>query len=366
MLSRPFGLTTIMALAFVLPTFPQSQAQETARRHFRMGFTGFPHDYSLEAVQETRSFSQKNADIIAHHIEGVFWAELLADKPFSDESLNEWNGKKEATPKGGKVYLAISPGRGDLKPGDKSLPFPKELLGKSYDDPTVIKAYLSYCRRMMEIFHPDYLAIGIEVNEIYQVGPDKWKAYAALHKHAYEELKKVHPDLPIFASFTLHGMLKETGQKREAMLTAFQEIMPYNDLVAVSFYPFIRGGTTDYEGCLRWLTDHFDGFKKPYAVVETGEPAQRLTFPKSGQVIDGTPEKQEAYFKTLLGFSQEQNVRFVISFIHRDYDALWEKIKESTPEAFMAWRDCGLIDEDGRPRPAYQVWKKYFEMPLSP
>ncbi len=77
-----------------------------------------------------REFSRQNADIIAHHIEGVPWAELLADKPFSDELMNEWKGKKEATPKGGKVYLAISPGRGDLKPGEKSLPFPKELVGR--------------------------------------------------------------------------------------------------------------------------------------------------------------------------------------------------------------------------------------------
>ena len=150
----------------------------------------------------------------------------LQDKPFSDELINDWKGKKEATPKGGKVYLAISPGRGDLKPGEKSLPFPKELVGKSYDDPVVMKAYLSYCRRMLEFFKPDYLAIGIEVNEIYQAGPDKWRAYAALHRHVYQELKKDHPDLPIFASFTLHGMLNQTGRSREAMLTAFSEIMP--------------------------------------------------------------------------------------------------------------------------------------------
>jgi hypothetical protein len=366
MLSRTFTLTTFVVLAVALPASLLSHFQELVRRHFRMGFTGFPHDYSLEAVQDARNFSQKNADIIAHHIEGVPWAELLADKPFSGELLNEWNGKKEATPTGGKVYLAISPGRGTLKEGEKSLPFPKELRGKSYDDPTVMRAYLSYCRRMLEIFQPDYLAIGIEVNEIYQVGPDKWKAYAALHRHVYEELKKVRKDLPIFASFTLHGMLNETGRKREAMLTAFQEIMPYNDLVAVSFYPFIRGGTTDIDSCLRWLTDHFDGYKKPYAFVETGEPAQRLRLPSSGQIIDGTPQKQAAFYETLLAFARTHDVRFVISFLHRDYDALWEKIKGTTPEAFMAWRDCGLIAEDGRPRPAYQVWNRYFEMPLSP
>jgi len=52
----------------------------------------------------------------------------------------------------------------------------------------------------------------------------------------------------------------------------------------------------------------------------------------------------------------------------RDDDALWEKLwkkmKDSAPEALMAWHDCGLLDEKGAPRPAYEVWKKYFEMPL--
>jgi len=330
-----------------------------------MGFTGFPHDVAIEAIIHAREFSRQNADIIAHHIEGVPWAELLADKPFSDELINEWKGKKEATPKGGKVYLAISPGRGDLKPGEKSLPFPKELVGRSYDDPVVMKAYLSYCRRMVEFFRPDYLAIGIEVNEIYLAGPNLWRAYAALHRHVCQDLKRDHPDLPIFASFTLHGMLNETGRKREEMLTAFQEIMPYNDLVAVSFYPFIRGGTADIDGCLRWLTEHFDVSKKPYAFVEVGEPAERLRLPSSGQSIDGTPQKRAAFYATLLAFAQEHNTRFVISFLHRDYDALWEKIERSSPEAFMVWRDCGLLDQDGKARPAYTVWKRYFEVRLA-
>jgi hypothetical protein len=365
MLGKATRWVTVLAMTTLLPTSATCQEEKTATRHFRMGFTGFPHDISIEAVIQAREFSRQNADIILHHIEGVPWAELLANKPFSDELINEWKGMKEATPKGGKVYLAISPGRGDLKPGEKSLPFPKELVGKSYDDPVVMKAYLSYCRRMVEFFQPDYLGIGIEVNEIYQVGPDKWRAYAALHRHVYQELKKDHPDLPIFASFTLHGMLNETGRKREAMLTAFGEIMPFNDLAAVSFYPFIRGGTTDIDGCLRWLTEQFDRFKKPYAFVEVGEPAERLRIPSSGQIIDGTPQKQAAFYETLLAFARDHEVRFVISYLHRDYDALWEKIKGSSPEAFMVWRDCGLLDQDGKARPAYTVWKRCFEVRLS-
>ena len=81
-------------------------------------------------------------------------------------------------------------------------------------------------------------------------------------------------------------------------------------------------------------------------------------------MIDGTPEKQENYLKALLAFAESHRAEFVVWFVHRDYGALWEKIKGTAPEAFSAWRDCGLLDGTGNPRPAYKVWRPYFEMPL--
>src|SRR5712675_2270149 len=110
---------TVLTMITLLSSSAFSQEEKVAAGHFRMGFTGFPHDFSIEAVVDARQFSRQNADIIAHHIEGVPWAELLANKRFSNELINEWKERKEATPEGGKVYLAISPGRGDLKPGEK-------------------------------------------------------------------------------------------------------------------------------------------------------------------------------------------------------------------------------------------------------
>ncbi len=343
------------------PSSPPPHNKPSGRRAFRMGFTGFVYDISPEAVAASRKFVRENGDILAHHIEGVPWAEALQDLPFPKAMLEEWEGKKSATPPHGKVYLAISPGRGDLKPAEKALPIPAELRGKSYDDPLVKRAYLKYCRRSIAFFKPDYLAIGIEVNEIYSAGPGKWKAYADLHKHVYEHLKKEHPRLPVFASFTLHNLYKHRGKA----LAEFQQLMPYNDLVAVSYYPFIVESPVRLSA-LDWLTEQFDGFKKPYAMVETNDAAQRLPFPKSRDiVIDGSPATQRAYYERLLAMAQERRFVFVISFIHQDYDALWEKIKGTAPELFIAWRDCGFLDEKGTPRPAYEVWKQYLNLPLS-
>lgn len=345
------------------PALPEAKpvvaTGRAGKRRFRMGFTGFVPDITLPAVTGARAFVRDNGDIIAHHIEGVPWAEALGGLPFSTELTQEWEGKKAATPPGGKVYLAVSPGRGELKVAEKGLPLPAELKGKTYDDPLVKRAFLNYCRRVFDFFKPDYMCIGIEVNEIHSAGAAPWRAYFDLHRHVYRELKKEHEDLPVFASFTLHNMFKE---QREEMLSAFQRLMPYNDLVAVSYYPFILGKSPATS--LHWMIEKFDRFKKPYAMVETNEAAERLVFPSSGLTIEGTSAKQLAYYDQLLATAQQRRFAFVISFVHQDYDPLWEKIKGSAPELFMAWRDCGLLDENATPRPAYQLWRSYFLMPL--
>jgi uncharacterized protein (TIGR03067 family) len=344
-----------------IPSEPDhsSVQKPTGTRSFRMGFTGFVYDMTLEAVTASHKFVRENGDILCHHIEGVPWDEALQERPFPIALVKEWEGKKSATPPNGKVYLAISPGRGELKVADKAGPLPAELKGKAYDDPLVMRAYLSYCRRAIEFFEPDYLAIGIEVNEIHNLGDKPWQAYVTLPEHVYTELKKDHPHLPIFASWTLHHMF----QKRGAMLREWKKLMPHNDLVAASYYPFMVADK-DRLGALDWMLREFDAFEIPYAVVETNDAAERLPLPQAKIVIAGTPEKQEAYYRKLLTLAHERKFEFVISFIHQDYDRLWQKIKGYAPEAFLAWRDCGLVDEEGKPRPAYRVWKDYFSLPL--
>jgi hypothetical protein len=361
------GFTTVAMLllsaAGNLKTLAQNAVTATAAprsRPFRMGFTAFPHDISAEAVSQTRQFVRTNADLIAHHIEGVPWSEALRNEPFPEELVRDREAKRSMTPPGAKVYLAVSPGRGELKLAEKgATPLPPELRGKTYDDPMVIKAYLNYCRQSIEFFRPDYLAIGIEVNEIFSADKARWRAYVELHRQVYRELKKEHPNLPVFSSYTLHNLIKARGE----MLKACQELMPFNDVIAISFYPFFISETPD--AAFKWLMESFDQFEKPYAMVETNDTAERLEFPNSKLVLNGTPEKQAAYLRTLLALADQRRFRFVVLFIHQDYDALWNAIKSTAPELFIAWRDCGLIDERGRARPAYAVWRDYLNRPFS-
>src|SRR6185503_19493266 len=141
-----FAMKTLATICCLLLLATGSSAAEKAAsgrtRPFRMGFTAFPHDVTPAALVQTREFVRTNADLIAHHIEGVPWAEALRGQPFPKALEADRESKRSMTPPGAKVYLAVSPGRGDLKLAEKgTTPLPPELKGKSYDDALVKKAY---------------------------------------------------------------------------------------------------------------------------------------------------------------------------------------------------------------------------------
>ncbi len=337
-----------------------------------MGFTPWPSDITGAAVQDMYEFLGKNSDIIAEHIEGVPWAEALDGRPFSEGLINDWNGRKKGIPAHAKVYLAISPldggrsGIADYRGTSEHMPIPTEFQGKALNDPIVKKAYLNYCRRAAEFFKPDYFAIGIETNELYRNGHANWAAYVDLHRYVYRELKREYPNLPIFISLTLHTLYADSREHGDEMVQAIRPLMDSNDLVAISFYPFFKNLSGDVDAAFAWLAREFDGFHKPYAVAETGESAAAITFKVDGHevTLEGSPAAQLSYYRKLLSFAETKRFRFVISYEYKDYDALWNRIKQNSPGWFESWRACGLLDANGVKRPAYEVWKAYFDRPV--
>jgi hypothetical protein len=358
------------AVLFLLPL--AAQTKSPAERPFYMGFTPWPSDFTAEAVQDMYAFLAHNSDIIAEHMEGVPWTEALDGRPFSEHLMNDWNGRRNSIPARSKVYLAISPlngtrsGIADYHGTAEHMPLPKEFQGKALNDDLVKKAYLNYCRRAAEFFKPDYMAIGIETNELYRNGHAQWAAYVDLHRYVYGELKREHPSLPIFISLTLHTLYDDSRTHGSEMVQAVQPLMDSNDMVAISFYPFFKHLSGDVDDAFAWLARNFDGFHKPYAVAETGESAARIAFMADGKemVLNGSPEAELSYWRKLLAFAEAKRFRFVIAFEYKDYDALWSRIKASSPAWFEAWRACGFLDANGTKRPAYAVWKDYFDRPV--
>ena len=186
----------------------QVRAQE---RGFAMGFTPFPHDVSLAAMAEVKGFIARHADMVAVHLEHVPWDEARRrgvssghDGRLADEAVppaGRWEAVSGATPLdlGRRGLASIAGQRRGSRCQRRSRA--RRLPRRRYRRPiwsTAGGRWSSSGRTT---------CIGIEVNELYHNARQAWPGYAALHRSTYAALKKEHPGLPIFVSFTLHNML---------------------------------------------------------------------------------------------------------------------------------------------------------------
>ena len=338
------------------------------KRSFFMGFTPFPWDMTIDAIMDTAKFIVENGDMVSHHLEqGVPWIEALDDKPFHPNMMKDWQGRKDMS-KGKKIFLSLTPlneSRNKMefyRGKDEDMPVPAPFNDKMLNDPIVKKAYLTYCQRAVEFFQPDYLAITIEANELFHNTPNLWASFVELYKDTYTALKKDHPKLPIFFTVSLHNMTNPGWKDREEQQAEIKKLLEYSDILGISYYPFMAGQSEKPIETLDWIRKFTD---KPLAITETGFPAEDIVLKSYNMTIKGSPEMQETYFKTLLGRGNQDGYLFVIDFLYRDYDALFKTIsaqlekRDLTMDIFLVWRDCGLVDENGVKRPAFDVWKSY-------
>jgi hypothetical protein len=232
------------------------------------------------------------------------------------------------------------------------------------DSPEVKQAYSSYAKRMIALFNPDYVAIGVEVNLLVRNAPSLWPAYLELHKQVYQDIKLAFPNLPVLASFDVNAILEGYNLEDDhaAQMQALRDILPYVDVLGISLHPFLSVYLADtVPGSL--FDDVFALTSKPIAITESSYPAQVWSIDVGGTTVtfSGSQAKQEDFVGRLLGAAQAHEAPFVIWFTARDYDALWEALGES--DAALPWRDTGLYDEQGSPRQALAVWQRALAEP---
>jgi hypothetical protein len=245
------------------------------------------------------------------------------------------------------------------------MPLPEAFNDKAFNDPTVKKAYLNYCRRAVAYFQPNYFAVGIEVNELFHNSPQMWSPFVELHKFIYTELKQSYPDLPVFFTVSLHNLTNPSWKEREKQQDEVRKLLEFSDIVGISYYPFMAGQSECPIETFKWIRNFT---AKPLAVTETGFPAEDIVLKTYGITIPGSPEKQTTFFETLLDRANKDDYLFVIAFLYRDYDALFKKIapelekRDLTLDIFSVWKDCGMVDEKGAERPALEVWRRYLSL----
>lgn len=327
-----------------------------------MGFTPLAPDMTESAIDETYAFIGENATLIAHHLDdGVPWPEALAGEPFPPHMMDNWAKRKEKTPAGLKTFLALTPisdNRNGLAQywGEKErMPLPGDWPKKNFNDEDVKKAYLYYVLQAVDYFHPDFLAIGIESNMLVSKARGRWNDYVELNSYIYDEVKRLHPDLPIFSTVQyehMRGLLSDSKENAQYQNDAVKELLKHSDYLALSTYK--STSMLDIQG-----EDYFGAalaFGKPVAIAESGANSKPITV--AGQEYPATEEDQVKFVSDILNNAAKHKFPFVVNFVPIDFDALMKKLPEGMDIANI-WVHNGLLDSNHKAKPALAVWRQH-------
>ncbi len=335
-------------------------------RSFYIVLTPFSYDTTLQSIEKTYKIAKEHTDLICHHFDGgVPWPEAFEDKLYHPKVEEAIDLRLRHLQEGQKVYLAVTPinGRSSLAGywGEKEkMERPGVWKDKDFDDPDVIKAYTNYCRRMIREFHPDFMAYGIEVNILANSNPAAFEKFLVMVEQVYGTLKEENPKLPIFLTIQIEPFLQNEEKQREAV----KRLLPYTDYIAVSSYPFFYKADPK-ELPENWFSQMADlAPEKPFAVAETGFPAEDLVLKKQNVRILGNERWQAEYVQFLFNKLNELNGEFIVWFCPVDYDLLWNKIENYVEEWYKIWRDTGLFNGNVEARLSLEVWDAWLKLPI--
>ncbi|HEX4924669.1 MAG TPA: hypothetical protein VFV50_11305, partial [Bdellovibrionales bacterium] len=299
------------------------------------------------------------------------------------------------------------------------IPLPKELKYQFNND-AFVYAYLAHVMYLVDAFKPDHIGFGIENNimltKIVETAatPDSgddipyeaWIDFTKAMRRIHAALKTAYPQKKLFYSLSADDynyprnfdfgssqaaynlLIKAINHTKSPYLynryvtgTVWQRehlklASDFNDLIAISTYPFMAYGTNvagipaDYLTRVREVAP-----SKPFAVAETGYIAEPLVYPDPlpagttpSLFVDGNTTAQAQYVSRLLADATKQNALFVNWFIVRDYDDMWKQVLVHLPggETNRIWRDIGLFDGNGNSRLSLFLWHTYLWRGVQP
>lgn len=351
----PFIATLVLLSACKKPNVNKIES-----RSFKMGFSSWSYGPTAEDRENNYDLIFQNGDIYSEQIDDkIPWNAWIngADLPndFKDEiayRVSKLNPEKE-------LLLTISPLNTDRS----------ELIddwdGSAHPDYTKINdtiienALFDHISYLINQFNPTYVLVGMESNDLYTHTPEKWEDYKDLMGNLRTRVKTAFPSVKISESITLHNWFEVDVSDQATFQAEIRDYVNQMDFAAISYYPFFKGqhNAKQFQKAFDFLHENVS---IPIAFVETTHLANDLSIPSYNIDIKSDAKEQDEYLRSLLLNADEKDYLFVIWWSFRDYDALWETFPEDVKDIGKIWRDTGLEDENGSPRPAFESWKEVY------
>jgi hypothetical protein len=213
-------------------------------------------------------------------------------------------------------------------------------------DSATKQRYLDSAVAFTKKHRPPYLALGIEVNVLYEKSPEDFAQFASLYNEAYTAIKAVSPQTKVFTIFQLEKMKGLSGglfggkndpQKAQwPILKSFSHL----DLLAFTTYPGLI-----YRSPGDIPPDYYSEIKA-YA-------ASPLAFTEIGWHSAASPTGWES--------SEREQSEFVAFFSRKSAEltpeiSIWSFLyDQKTIEPFCS---MGLFDSEGKEKLAWKEWQK--------
>ncbi|MDD5369854.1 MAG: hypothetical protein PHQ40_12265 [Anaerolineaceae bacterium] len=206
------------------------------------GFTGFPYDLSMDALNKVHQLVLENSTIYAIHRDGpcVPWREMLNGKPLPQWLEKDLRDLRSRIPEDMAVYAAITPTQQDRVSLSKQCgvskditkPLPSEIDGAQFDAPQIQQAYLAYAQTVIDILKPAYVNLGIEISEMSLRQPSIWPQFETLYLNTVSGLRQSHPKVKLVLEVVLQSLMEPrvADQVRPAVEAS--------DYIGIGFYPY--------------------------------------------------------------------------------------------------------------------------------
>jgi len=350
---------------------PPLKSDPVESRSFYMGFTPWPYDATLNAVNITYQNIQQDGDIVHHQImQGIPWDAASNNTPYPTAVEDDLSMRLNQTVSGKVVLLSVDSLDSVRRAlannwgnnGEEARVAPWDV--RDFDSSEVIAAYTNFALNLIDRFKPTYFNFGTEASELILNDLTKYSKFVIFAKQVSANIKAVYPDLKLIISVAL----KSPGSPEMALIKAnISDVLPYIDILGVSVYPYIfynhaNKGNPDAlpQDWLTQVTLLAPG--KPIAITETGWIAEDLVIDFFSVNVPGNEVFQQNYVTRLLDESNQLSVEFVIWWSLIDFQALWEGALASDNTAAI-WRDIGLYDEAVQPRKGLAEWQQYLSRP---
>jgi hypothetical protein len=329
-------------------------ASAGAPRSVRIGFSSLPAERTTAANIEAFATAAQYGDIVM--IERTPpWEEFLPgghvskttqqDTSFETTLLDQYSALQRfyiVDPTDGAVQrarIANLPAGIDAQAG--------------FNDPRLRQAFIAYVTYVISNYKPDYLALGSEINMLFERNPRQFDAFVSLYREAYTVAKAASPKTKVFPTFELEDLLGTFGTAHSPhweVLDAFRGSM---DALAISSYPYLGGIASVADLPADYFTQVQSHWKGEILVAETGYASA----PVEGEVNIGTEDDQAAYVQRLLSDADAAGFSTVIWLAARDPSF-------AASGTAVVFKDIGLRKGDGSNKVAWSTWEEWARRPL--